>query len=159
VSAPDATEGGAGFWRSDRVAAVLLLVLSAAILWQCRRLPLGTLAEPGPAAWPGLLALFLAALALAILAGGRGSPTLSAIAWSEKRHAAALILAGGFAALMLETLGFRLTLLAVLLFLIGVVERRRLLPTLAVSLGLSFGLHAVFSQWLKVPLPIGLLGL
>jgi hypothetical protein len=60
---------------------------------------------------------------------------------------------------MLETLGFRLTLLAVLLFLIGVVERRRLLPTLAVSLGLSFGLHAVFSQWLKVPLPIGLLGL
>jgi hypothetical protein len=47
----------------------------------------------------------------------------------------------------------------VLLFLIGVVERRPALPTLAVSIGLAFGTHLVFARWLKVPLPIGVLGI
>jgi hypothetical protein len=159
VNPPASTRGDSGFWRSDRIAALFLFALAAGVFWQCRRLPLGSLAEPGPAAWPALLAVLLAALAAAIFAGGRTSPAISRVAWSEGRHAAALLVAAGFAAAMLETLGFRLTVLAVLLFLIGVVERRRALPTVAVSVGLSFGTHLVFAQWLRVPLPIGLFGL
>lgn len=159
MSRPASTRGGSGFWRSDRIAALFLFALAAGVLWQCRRLPVGSLAEPGPAAWPALLAVLLGSLAVAIFATGRASPSESRIAWSEGRHAAALLAAAGFAALSLETLGFRLTVLAVLLFLIGVVERRRALPTVAVSVGLSFGTHLVFAQWLKVPLPRGLFGL
>jgi putative tricarboxylic transport membrane protein len=159
VSVPDAPNSGRDFWRCDRFSALLLVALAGGVAWQCRTLPLGSLGEPGPAAWPLLLAVLLGLLALAILAGAATSPPVRALRWGERWHALAIIGAAAFAASALETLGFRLTILAVLLFLIGVVERRRLLPTLLVSFGLSFGMHFVFSRWLKVPLPIGLFGL
>lgn len=146
-------------WRSDRVSAAVLLLLAAGVAWQCRTLPFGSIGQPGPAAWPLALAALLALLSIAVFAGGGNAPSLRSLQWGEKWHALAVIAAGAFAAAALETLGFRLTVLAVLLFLIGIVERRRLVPTVLVSLGLSFGIHAVFSHWLKVPLPVGLLGL
>lgn len=151
--------GRSVFWRCDRVAAIALLILAAAAAWQSRLLPFGDLSQPGPAAWPLTLALLLAALSLAIFLGGGASTPLRALHWGEKWHALAVLGAVAFAAAALETLGFRLAILASLLFLIGAVERRPLLPTLLVSFGLSFGTHFVFSSWLKVPLPIGLFGL
>lgn len=151
--------GGGRFWRSDRVAALVLLALAGGIAWQCRRLPLGSFAEPGPAAWPLLLGILLAILSIAIFANGGNTALLRSIRWDERRHAACILGAAVFAALALETLGFRLTVLLMLLFLIGVAERRPLLPTILVSAGLSFGTHFAFSHWLKVPLPVGLFGL
>lgn len=133
--------------------------LALGVVWECRRLPFGSLGEPGPAAWPLVLAVLLAVLALTIFAAGGASPRFRSLDWGERRHALAILAAGCFAAAALETLGFRLAMLAMLLFLIGGVERRRPLPTLAVSVGLSFGTHFVFSHWLRVPLPVGLFGL
>lgn len=153
----DSGRSGA-FWRCDRIAAAILLALAAATVWQSLRLPLGSLGEPGPAAWPLLLAVLLGLLAVAIFAGGGHSPLLRSLQWGEKRHALALIGAACFAAATFETLGFRLSIFVTLLFLIGVIERRRPLPTLLVSLGLSFGTYYIFAHWLRTPLPIGLLG-
>lgn len=148
-----------GGWRSDIVAALALLLLSVATAWQSLRLPVGSLAEPGAAAWPLLLSLLLGLLSLAIFVTAGQSPLLRALRWDERRHAICILIAAGFAAAALETLGFRLTILVMLLFLIGVAERRRPVPTILVSLGLSFGTYHVFSSWLKVPLPVGLFGL
>jgi putative tricarboxylic transport membrane protein len=159
VTTESPAAGGGGFWRADRIAAAFLFALALAVAWQCRRLPLGGLGEPGPAAWPLLLAALLALLSIAIFAAGRASPPLASLGWSERGHALAVVGAAAFAAAALETLGYRLTVLATLLFLLGAVERRRPLPALAVAVGLAFGTHLVFARWLRVPLPVGVLGL
>jgi len=144
----------AGLWRSDRLAAIALLALAAWVAWECRSLPLGTLARPGPAAWPLALAGLLALLTPFIFFSGSRAPLPR---FEEKWHALAVLAAGAFAATALEPLGYRLTMLAVLLFLLGVVERRSIVATLIVSLGLALGTHYLFAGLLKVPLPAGLL--
>lgn len=147
------------FWSGDRAAAAFLLALAAGTAWAGRKLPLGSLRDPGPAAWPLLLAALLALLGAAIFLGRReGAPPVLP-GRDEARRALAIFGAAIFIAATLETLGFRLTILAASLFLIGVVEKRPALPTLLVSFALSFGLHVLFAKLLKVPLPIGLLGL
>ena len=77
----------------------------------------------------------------------------------ELRHAAMILGSIAFAALMLDRLGYRLTMLALAAFLVGAVERRPALPTALVALGLSFGTHFVFWTLLRVPLPAGPFGL
>jgi hypothetical protein len=86
---------------------------------------------------------------------GRRSPPLAELAWTERRHAAAILGSCVFAALALEELGYRLTTLAIMVFLLGAVERRSVLTIVLVSLLLSLGSFWLFADFLKVPLPRG----
>lgn len=122
---------------------MVLVLFGAAVLWESRALPLGTLRRPGPAFLPVVLAGLLLGLALLVLACGRRSPWLRSLDWSEAGHVAAILAACGFAALALERLGYRLTLAVVLAFLLGVVERSR--PVVTVSIAVGF---ALASAWL-----------
>jgi hypothetical protein len=145
--------------RSDRVAGVLLFLLGVFAGAQALALPLGSLGTPGPGYAPLLLSTLLAGLGLAIVLTGGASAKLPELDWSDLPHAL-LILGGGiFATLTLEPLGYRLSTLALLLFYLGVVERRSVPATLAVSAGMAFGSYYVFATLLKVPLPTGPFGL
>jgi putative tricarboxylic transport membrane protein len=149
-----------GTWlRGGRVTGLLFVLLGAvAAIEAVRELPLGTLGQPGPAYAPVLISSLLAVLGLSMTWTGGSSLDLTASDWSGLPHALRVV--GGiiFAALALERLGYRLTALALLLFYLGVAERRPLLPTLAWSLGLAFGTHFLFVRLLKVPLPVGPFG-
>lgn len=139
----------------DRVAGVALLVFALAVMWEDRAFPLGTVTKPGPGYMPMLLAGILAAMAaLVIWAGGR-SPAWTSLTWLEWRHAVAILAACVFAALALERIGYRLTVIILVSFLLWVVERKRATITAATALGLSLGTFYVFSTLLKVPLPLG----
>jgi hypothetical protein len=46
----------------------------------------------------------------------------------------------------------------VLVFLLGVVERKPILMTLLLSIGLAFGSYALFVRVMRIPLPTGVLG-
>jgi hypothetical protein len=70
----------------------------------------------------------------------------------------AILAASVFAVSALERLGYRLTVLLVLAFLIGIVERRGWMQTLVFSFGLAFGSFFLFYTLLRVPLPEGPLG-
>jgi hypothetical protein len=59
---------------------------------------------------------------------------------------------------LLDPLGFRLTMLAMYLFLLYTFGQRRPVVMTLVSLAGSFGVYHMFVRWLKVPLPIGVLG-
>ena len=75
------------------------------------------------------------------------------------RRAAALLAGLAVAALLLQPLGFRLTMLvfcAGLLLALGVRRRGMIVIFALLS---SFGLFHVFYYWLQVPLPIGVLGI
>jgi hypothetical protein len=100
-----------------------------------------------------LLAIVLAGLGLVVVLRGGSSPSLRSLSWGEARHAVAILLVCAFSALVLEWLGYRLTVLLLLLFLLGVVERKQPMAVAATALGLSLGSFYLFSGLLRVPLP------
>ena len=55
----------------DRAAGLLFTAFSVLVLWESRKIPFGTLAEPGPGAVPMLLALTLLACSIVVVLGGR----------------------------------------------------------------------------------------
>ena len=144
---------------TDRVAGGALVLVGAIALWQSLQLPLGSLRQPGPAYMPALLAVLLMLFGIAVAALGGATGRFSAVAWPEWRHALAIFGACAFAAVALERLGYRLTTGLVLAFLLGVVERKHPLVTIALAVGVAGGSFFLFNTLLRVPLPRGPLGL
>ena len=62
-------------------------------------------------------------------------------------------------ALLLEPLGFRLTMLLSYLLLLYVLGEQKIIVTALVALAGSFGVFYVFVNLLKIPLPIGTFGI
>jgi putative tricarboxylic transport membrane protein len=143
----------------DRVAGAALVILSLAVLVASRFLPFGTVRTPGPAFMPVVLALLLLFFGLLLVAVRSSSAPFRTLPWHEWRHAVAIVVTVVFFAWALERLGYRMTVGAVLLFLLGVVERKPLLFTLVFSLAVAAASFFVFSTLLKVPLPRGPLGI
>lgn len=152
-------EKAEGFWRRDRVAGIALVILGAAIAWEGRKLPLGSWHNPGAGYLPLVLAAILALLGLALAILDRRSPGLRQLDWSEAPHALIIVLACAVAAFMLERAGYRLTIFALVLFFLVIVERRNTLAALATSAGLAAGSYYLFATLLRVPLPLGPWGL
>ena len=75
-------------------------------------------------------------------------------AWRLGRVAVALVIA----ALLFEPLGFRLTMVLFIPGLLLALGARSLVAVGATAVIGSFGVFHVFYYWLKVPLPIGALG-
>ena len=143
----------------DRVSGAALALVALFVLWESRTLPLGSLANPGPAYMPVVLALLLLVGGIAIAALGGPTPRFRSLAFPEWRHALAIFLACAFAALALERLGYRLTVLLVLLFLLGVVERKRPVAAIVFAVAFATGTYFLFDTLLRVPLPRGPFGL
>jgi hypothetical protein len=144
---------------TDRVAGGVLALFALLVLVESRKLPLGTLRNPGPAFMPVVLALLLLLFGVALmLLAGRAADSRT-VGLSEWRHAVVILGACAFAALALERLGYRLTMVLVLVVLVGLVERRGWLTTVAFALAMAFGSHYFFDTLLRVPLPRGPLGL
>lgn len=137
----------------DRFAGLMLILIAAAIAWQASALPIGTFREPGPGYMPLLVAAVLGAMGL-LTAMRRGGPALRDLLWPELRHAAMLLGGCAFAALALERIGYRLTVIVLLVFFLGVLERKHPLAVAAVALLLSLGSYYVFADLLRVPLPL-----
>jgi hypothetical protein len=149
---PEAGKLRAGL-RSDQLSGLMLVALALYILWANQEYPLGTLAEPGPGYLPLMLAIFLGAVGLLIAAGGFRSGPLAAMNWAETPRAIVILVACGVATLLLESIGYRLTVIALLVFLLGVVERKRPLPVALVSIGFALVSYYVVADLLIVPLP------
>src|ERR687888_383537 len=124
---------------TDRVAGIGLALFAALILeesWRSR-LPLGSLAMPGPAYVPALLAVALLVSGVFIAATGGRAPALAAAGWSEWRHVVAIVAACAFICLALERLGYRLTMALASVFLVGVIERKSPVTTLIFAIALA----------------------
>jgi putative tricarboxylic transport membrane protein len=140
--------------RSDRISGLMLIALAVYVGWMNRVYPLGTLSEPGPGYVPMLLAIFMGAMGLLVALTGGKSAYVSEIDWSESKRALAILVACGVAAYALERLGFRITMAALLVFFLGVIERRHPARVAAVALGFAFIAYYVFANLLRVPLPV-----
>ena len=158
MSEPGAAGAPRGL-HSDRISGAVFVAIALLVAWENRAYPFGTLSAPGPGYLPLVLALALGAFGLVIVLRGHASPLLDTIDWTEGRRAIVLLIACGMAAFALEHAGYRLTMIALLVFMLGVVERKRPLPTLLVALGFAFISYFIFATLLKVQLPRGPWGL
>ena len=139
--------------RSDQFSGLMLLAVAVYVAWENRVFPVGTLQEPGPGYMPLLLAVFLGVIGLLIaLSGGKSAP-LARMDWTEAKRAVVILVACSLGAFALERIGYRLTVLVLLVFFLGVLERRRPLPVAIVSLGFSLISFYCVGDLLHVPLP------
>lgn len=144
---------------TDRVGGSALVLFALGVLWESRTLPLGSLHNPGPAYMPVVLAGALVVFGAILVFRGGNSELVGTVGWREWRHAVAILAVCAFAALALDRLGYRITVAVALVFLLGVVEHRRLFFTAAVALGMAFGTFYLFDTLLRTPLPRGPFGL
>jgi hypothetical protein len=139
----------------DRISGAFLFLLGLFVAWEDRVLPLGTHGRPGPGYFPLLLSAILGILGLLLVLQGRSSPHLRSTRWGEARHAAAILACSFLATFGIERLGYRITMILILGFLFGVVERLKLWQVFVLTTGLSLGSFWVFDSLLRVILPRG----
>ena len=144
-----------GRLRNDQLSGIMLSALAVFVGWENRVYPLGSLQEPGPGYTPLLIAVFLAVAGLIIAVRGRTSPALRETRWAEAKRAALILGACGLATFALEPIGYRLSITALLIFFLGVMERRKPLPVALVAIGFSLLSYYVIGTLLRVPLPRG----
>ena len=142
-----------GLLKSDQFSGLMLLALALYIGWENRVYPIGTLSEPGPGYLPLLLVIFLGVTGLLVALWGIRSTPLAAMKWSEGTRAIVILVACAAATFALERIGYRLTVIVLLVVLLGVLERKRPLPVALVALGFSLASFYIVGDLLHVPLP------
>ena len=157
--------------RGWLAAAGAFLALFAGTIYLSLKLPLLDALGPGPGFFPLILALLGAALAVALIVelvraphGAADAPAAEAVEPFMPDGSAMFRIAGIVVLLLaafsaLDPLGYRLTALLFITLLLLVLGVRNYLTIAVVALVLSFGVFHSFYYWLKVPLPIGGLGL
>src|SRR5688572_14629819 len=139
--------------RSDQFSGLMLVALALYVGWENRAYPIGTLQEPGPGYLPMLLVIILGALGILIALWGIRSAPLAAMQWTEAKRAVVMLVVCGIATFALERLGYRITVIALLIFFLGVLERKRPVRVALVALGFAFASFYLVSDVLHVPLP------
>jgi hypothetical protein len=139
--------------RRDHIAGGVFIVASLLVFVMSGDLPFGTLASPGAGMMPKLvLGLMIAFGAILVARAGESSP-LATINWGDFRHAATVVAVTAVATGLYTTIGFVLSVSLLLFVLLYFIERRSLLSTLAVSIGITVGCYLLFGTLLKSPLP------
>ena len=105
---------------------------------------------------PKLATALMMVFAALILMGAARSQALGAIDWSDRRHAALVVLITGIAVAAYRPLGFLLTMTLLIFALLVVIERRNALIAAAYSIGLALFAYWLFGKALKSPLERGL---
>ncbi len=141
--------------RNDQLSGLMLLALGVFVGLENRTYPLGSLHEPGPGYVPLLIAICLGVIGLLIALQGRSSKAVAEMQWPEAKRALMIIAACAVATFALEPIGYRITILALFIFFLGVLERKKPLMVLTVSAAFSFLSFYLVGDVLRVPLPRG----
>jgi putative tricarboxylic transport membrane protein len=149
--------------RAYQLSGLAALVVAAVLGYQAAGLTYYTRLGPGPGFFPRWLCGILALLALSVIARATWSRADGAARIPlPGRHATRQILAVVAAlfavAVVTTTLGFRLTMLAFYLAVIGALGRWRWVETPVLAVLGSFATYYVFVEWLRLPLPVGVFG-
>jgi hypothetical protein len=145
--------------RADHLAGGAFLALGVVVFAISGDLPFGTLSAPGAGMMPKLTAALMMVFALAVIAGGASSPALREIDWSDRGHAALVVLITAAAVALYRPLGFLITMSLLLFSLLVLGERRNILKAAVYSVLLTLFAYWLFGKALKSPLERGLLWL
>jgi hypothetical protein len=147
-----------GWFQHHRVAGAILTGFGVAAFWMAQAYPRGTAEEPGPAYYPLVVAALLMLFGtLVVLFDGPSARVRLSEFWERGRPLAMLSLLAA-AALLVERVGFRITLMLLLFVLLAIIERVNLLVALAITAILPLGAFALLHGLLKLNLPTGPFG-
>lgn len=146
-----------------QITGAVLLCFSIYVGVEALELRYYTSLGPGPGFFSCWLALILGFLSVAMMAEATfGKPDPMPEDFFADRggylRMGAVVLALLLGALLLERIGFRITMFALYLFLLLTLGKNNLIVSLLVAMAGSFGVYFVFTQWLNVPLPVGAFG-
>ena len=149
--------------RNYLISAGVFLLLAIFIAYGAVRLKYYTQLGPGPGFFSLWLSFFLAIASLAMGIEAWGKPPEKEIdTFLPQREGlikiGSVLLSLIFTIVMLEPLGFRLTMVTIYIFLLRILGQRGI-STPLIALAGSFGVYQIFVDLLSVPLPIGFLGI
>ena len=150
--------------KADLITGVVLLAVSGFVIWGALLMPPSATFGPGSGFLPFWLGVILAALAVILLATTWRRRATEKDCISPFPGAKALIaigaVLGGLAAyiVLIEVVGFLMDTFLYVAFLLGVVERERLLTTILIALSTTAGLYLIFQVFLGITLPSNMFG-
>jgi putative tricarboxylic transport membrane protein len=151
--------------KKDQMSSIFLLFVAGVLLISSAEASLGSFREPGSGLVPFLAALLLGILSLAnlILSSLRqaGEKEKQIFAFSEMNWKNLIMTLGALFAfpLLLNVLGFNLTVFGFMLFLAKAVEPRRWIIAVLFALSTTIVSYLLFVYWLKFVLEKGIFGI
>lgn len=149
--------------RVHQAASLIIIAFCSWVGFTSVKMTYYTSIGPGPGFFPFWLALIMGALSAIWFVQlwlrplpGRAMDFVPNQAGCIR--VAALIISALIFGLVLEKVGFALSMFVFLLFLLVALGRQSVTVTLSVSLTGSFGVYYLFSHYLKVPLPAAPIG-
>jgi putative tricarboxylic transport membrane protein len=149
----------------DQISSIFWLLFSVVMLVSSNMIPLGTFRNPGGGFVPFLAAFVLAIISLINLIitslekSGRNEKPIflhAEINWRNIFKALGALLAFP---LLLETLGFNLTVFGFMLFLSKAIEPRKWTVAILFAFITAFVCYLLFVRWLKYSVEIGIFGI
>ena len=144
--------------KADHIVGGAFIAFGILIFAISGELPFGTLSAPSAGMMPKLDATLMMLFAGLILLRAKESPPAASVDWSDRSHAAQVLVITGAAVAAYQWAGFLITMAALVFVLLVVVERRNALKAAAYSIGLTLFAYWLFGRALKSPLERGLLG-
>jgi len=139
--------------RADHVAGAAFIVFGVLVIALSGDLPVGQLSMPGSGFLPKIVAVFTIIFGLALMARASESPPYSDISWSDGKHAVMVTAITAVATALYTTLGFIITMIAMMVALLIVIERRNPLYAFGYSAGVVLFTYVSFVYLLKTPMP------
>src|ERR1043165_8022666 len=144
--------------KADHIVGGVFIAFGILVFAISGELPFGTLSAPGAGMMPKLDTSLIMLFAALILFRAKESAPAATLDWSDRGHAALVLLITGIAVATYQWAGFLITMAALVFALLVVVERRSMLKAAAYSIGLTLFAYWLFGRALKSPLERGLLG-
>jgi putative tricarboxylic transport membrane protein len=148
--------------RIYQVAGLAILAAAGWLIHGASSMQYYSSLGPGPGFFPFWLAACLAGLAVLMIAQATfgAAEAMPKDFWPERGGVVrilGLVLALAGAAMFLESAGFAVTVFAMSILALRLLGQRSLLATLIVAGIAGFGVYFLFTRWLGVALPAGLL--
>jgi putative tricarboxylic transport membrane protein len=150
--------------KADRLSGAFWFVFGVFVTLESYRMGLGTLRRPGPGFlffWAGILMAILSLIVLSRAWAQRkreGFPAKAIFGPIDFRKIVLVSASVFFYALFMERLGFIPVTLILLLFLLGVMERKGIAFTVLFSIAVTAASYLIFEVLLHSQLPRGVLG-
>jgi len=139
--------------RADHVAGAAFVVFGLLVIVLSGDLPVGQLSMPGSGFLPMLVATLTIVFGLALVARASESGPFSEVPWSDGKHAIMVTVITAAAIYLYTWLGFIITMVAMMVALLVVIERRNPLRACAYSAAIVLFTYVCFAYVLKTPLP------
>ena len=141
--------------RRDHIAGGAFIAAGVILYAISGDLPFGAWSMPGAGMMPKLVIALMVLFGLILLVRAPESPPLAEIDWRDFGHAARVVAVTAAATALYTTAGFLITMTALIFVLLVFVERKNVLGSAALSLGIVVIAYLLFGTLLKSPLPQG----